>query len=200
MDNLIKSPEDLVEIKESRQIVSKYRKINTCKLSSIKCPLLFNLKHVISVIIIISSTILISVIEANVPHPANPPNEDTLINTFATNGPIDLENLGLPINNQGDTESDGSIPSVVATYKPRAHIPEWNSTGNEENFLGNNFESFGSPSGHSVTNGHNSNGDETVTEVKDLRYAVASFDFHHVATPYIISLWIIIVGLAKIGK
>lgn len=33
-----------------------------------------------------------------------------------------------------------------------------------------------------------------------MRYAVASFDFHHVATPYIISLWIIIVGLAKIGK
>ena len=35
-------------------------------------------------------------------------------------------------------------------------------------------------------------------EVK--RYQVASFDFNHVATPYIISLWIIIVGLAKIGK
>ena len=34
----------------------------------------------------------------------------------------------------------------------------------------------------------------------NLRYAVASFDFHHVATPYIISLWIIIVGLAKIGE
>jgi hypothetical protein len=33
-----------------------------------------------------------------------------------------------------------------------------------------------------------------------MRYAVATFDFHHVATPYIISLWIIIVGLAKIGK
>ena len=32
------------------------------------------------------------------------------------------------------------------------------------------------------------------------RYAVATFDFHHVATPYIISLWIIIVGLAKIGQ
>lgn len=32
------------------------------------------------------------------------------------------------------------------------------------------------------------------------RYAVATFDFHHVATPYIISLWIIIVGLAKIGE
>ena len=32
------------------------------------------------------------------------------------------------------------------------------------------------------------------------RYPVASFDFNHVATPYIISLWIIIVGLAKIGE
>ena len=35
---------------------------------------------------------------------------------------------------------------------------------------------------------------------KSERYQVASFDFNHVATPYIISLWIIIVGLAKIGK
>lgn len=33
-----------------------------------------------------------------------------------------------------------------------------------------------------------------------MRYSVAAFDFNHVATPYIISLWIIIVGLAKIGK
>ncbi|KAH9399779.1 Sodium/hydrogen exchanger 1 [Tyrophagus putrescentiae] len=31
------------------------------------------------------------------------------------------------------------------------------------------------------------------------RYQVAKFDFEHVATPYIISMWIIIVGLAKIG-
>jgi hypothetical protein len=32
------------------------------------------------------------------------------------------------------------------------------------------------------------------------RYQVAKFDFEHVSTPYIISLWIIIVGLAKIGE
>ena len=43
-----------------------------------------------------------------------------------------------------------------------------------------------------------SSGGSEVHEVK--RYQVASFDFNHVATPYIISLWIIIVGLAKIGK
>lgn len=200
-DNLVATIKTETRSKNRKEMV---KKISMCKLSSSssmkRCPLIFNLSkfNVISVIIIISSSIHIRVIEANVPHPANPPNEDTLINTFATNGPIDLDNLGQP----GDTvEGGASIPSVVATYKPRAHIPEWNSTGNEENFnLGNNFESFGSPPGHSVTGDHNPNGDETVTEVKDLRYAVASFDFHHVATPYIISLWIIIVGLAKIGK
>jgi hypothetical protein len=32
------------------------------------------------------------------------------------------------------------------------------------------------------------------------RYQVAKFDFENVSTPYIISLWIIIVGLAKIGE
>lgn len=37
-------------------------------------------------------------------------------------------------------------------------------------------------------------------EKQSMRYSVASFDFGHVATPYIISLWIIIVGLAKIGE
>ena len=37
-------------------------------------------------------------------------------------------------------------------------------------------------------------------EKQAMRYSVASFDFGHVATPYIISLWIIIVGLAKIGE
>lgn len=41
----------------------------------------------------------------------------------------------------------------------------------------------------------------TVAESEEVkRYKVASFDFNHVATPYIISLWIIIVGLAKIGN
>lgn len=33
----------------------------------------------------------------------------------------------------------------------------------------------------------------------DKRYQVAAVDFHHVSSPYIISLWIIIAGLAKIG-
>lgn len=57
---------------------------------------------------------------------------------------------------------------------------------------GNNLSTGGSsnPSNHR----------EGANPVESLRYAVASFDFNHVATPYIISLWIIIVGLAKIGK
>lgn len=42
---------------------------------------------------------------------------------------------------------------------------------------------------------HNHNHNNSVK-----RYQVAKFDFEHVSTPYIISLWIIIVGLAKIGK
>jgi len=44
-------------------------------------------------------------------------------------------------------------------------------------------------------NNHNHNHNQTVK-----RYQVAKFDFEHVSTPYIISLWIIIVGLAKIGE
>ncbi|KAI1306501.1 Sodium/hydrogen exchanger 3 [Halotydeus destructor] len=40
---------------------------------------------------------------------------------------------------------------------------------------------------------------DLVEEKKVERYHVFSFDFNNVATPYIISLWIIIVGLAKIG-
>lgn len=140
---------------------------------------------------IIIFSVVISVIEANVPH-SNPPNED---NTFATSGP-ELDSNSGTIGS--DNDSGGSIPSV-ATYRPRANNPEWNSTGNSEHF---DVPTYGSsPVGSHSSTGHSStgNGDETVTEVKDLRYAVASFDFHHVATPYIISLWIIIVGLAKIG-
>ena len=133
-------------------------------------------------------SVVISVIEGNVPH-SNPPNED---NTFATSGP-ELDSNSGTIGS--DNDSGGSIPSV-ATYRPRANNPEWNSTGNSEHF---DVPTYGSsPVGSHSSTGHPS-GDETVTEVKDLRYAVASFDFHHVATPYIISLWIIIVGLAKIG-
>lgn len=53
---------------------------------------------------------------------------------------------------------------------------------------------------HQEGSSHASAGHGTSESTEDLRYAVASFDFHHVATPYIISLWIIIVGLAKIGE
>lgn len=142
---------------------------------------------------IIIFSVVISVIEANVPH-SNPPNED---NTFATSGP-DLDSNSGTIGS--DNDSGGSIPSV-ATYRPRANNPEWNNSEHlDVPTFGSSPVGSHSSIGHSST-GHSStgNGDETVTEVKDLRYAVASFDFHHVATPYIISLWIIIVGLAKIG-
>lgn len=135
---------------------------------------------------IIIFSVVISVIEANVPH-SNPPNED---NTFATSGP-ELDSNSGTIGS--DNDSGGSIPSV-ATYRPRSNNPEWNSTDHFD------VPTYGSsPVGSHSSTGHPTTGDETVTEVKDLRYAVASFDFHHVATPYIISLWIIIVGLAKIG-
>lgn len=41
--------------------------------------------------------------------------------------------------------------------------------------------------------------DEDTNKSSVKRFPVVAFDFHHVATPYIISLWIVIVGLAKIG-
>ena len=34
---------------------------------------------------------------------------------------------------------------------------------------------------------------------KEHRYSVATFDFSHVATPFIISVWILFASLAKIG-
>lgn len=53
---------------------------------------------------------------------------------------------------------------------------------------------------HASANGGESNRSEPAEENGAERYAVAGFDFNRVATPYIISLWIIIVGLAKIGE
>lgn len=50
--------------------------------------------------------------------------------------------------------------------------------------------------GHAVSAGHHGSGARDGTPK---RFQVAKVDFHHVATPFIISVWIIIAGFAKIG-
>ncbi|KAL1428904.1 hypothetical protein MTO96_016656 [Rhipicephalus appendiculatus] len=50
--------------------------------------------------------------------------------------------------------------------------------------------------GHAVSAGHHGSGERDGTPK---RFQVAKVDFHHVATPFIISVWIIIAGFAKIG-
>ncbi|KAH7977312.1 hypothetical protein HPB49_000580 [Dermacentor silvarum] len=50
--------------------------------------------------------------------------------------------------------------------------------------------------GHAISAGHHGSGERDGTPK---RFQVAKVDFHHVATPFIISVWIIIAGFAKIG-
>lgn len=50
--------------------------------------------------------------------------------------------------------------------------------------------------GHALSPGHHGAGARDGTPK---RFQVAKVDFHHVATPFIISVWIIIAGFAKIG-
>jgi hypothetical protein len=110
---------------------------------------------------------------ANVPHSS----EDLLLNTLPT----------VPANSGLDpTSSDASINELLLSggnWRPK---PPFESPVHDLNLS----SSASSSSSHST--GHESK--------EGMRYAVASFDFNHVATPYIISLWIIIVGLAKIGE
>ena len=87
------------------------------------------------------------------------------------------------------TSSDSSSqPGSSSDFEWRAKVPK----DLRIDVQGNNLSTGGSsnPSNHG----------EAASSMESLRYSVASFDFNHVATPYIISLWIIIVGLAKIGK
>lgn len=54
----------------------------------------------------------------------------------------------------------------------------------------------GAGGGHSLSPGHHGAG---ARDGPPKRFQVAKVDFHHVATPFIISVWIIIAGFAKIG-
>lgn len=66
----------------------------------------------------------------------------------------------------------------------------------------NNKDSIGEPT-NDIFHEELSNSHETPHHIGNHsvhRYRVATFDFDHVSTPYIVSLWIIIVGLAKIGE
>lgn len=95
---------------------------------------------------------------------------------------------------------DNTLTTVTSNPDPNASsgssvidLKEWTpkipfETSHDSNLTSNHASS---PSSSKHPAGH---------ESKSERYQVASFDFNHVATPYIISLWIIIVGLAKIGK
>lgn len=54
----------------------------------------------------------------------------------------------------------------------------------------------GAGGGHALSPGHHGAG---ARDGAPKRFQVAKVDFHHVATPFIISVWIIIAGFAKIG-
>lgn len=87
-----------------------------------------------------------------------------------------------PNNGLETTSSDASINELLlGDWRPK---PPFESPTHDN--LTSSSASQQHPSGHESKEG--------------MRYPVASFDFNHVATPYIISLWIIIVGLAKIGE
>ena len=95
----------------------------------------------------------------------------------------------VPTSPSVTSSSDSSSnPGSSSDYEWRAKVPK----DLRIDVQGNNLSTGGSsnPSNHG----------EAASSMESLRYSVASFDFNHVATPYIISLWIIIVGLAKIGK
>lgn len=78
------------------------------------------------------------------------------------------------------SESTGNSPVMMAL-----------SSGSHES----SSSSSSSPSSKDGTHGNS----ESEGGHGDKRYQVASVDFHHVSAPYIISIWIIIAGLAKIG-
>lgn len=97
------------------------------------------------------------------------------------------DNILATVTSNPDQDPSASSDSSVIDLKEWApKIPF--ETSHDSNITSNHASS---PSSSKQPAGHGP---------KSERYQVASFDFNHVATPYIISLWIIIVGLAKIGK